>query len=83
MSRLDNKLKELGYKFYREYIEDGDAYYYKNIGIFTLIYDDHLYILVPPYELIENDNIDNFINDLQQVYKQFQEDLKIIKECEE
>ena len=77
MTKLEQKLVELGYKEYKNELLE-EHYWYKQIGKVLIIWEDNDLFVDGFWRIHKQNDIDN----LQQAFNQMQKDLEILKECE-
>ena len=77
MTKLEQKLIELGYKEYKNELLE-EHYWYKREGDVLIIWEDNDLFVDGSWKVLKQNDIDN----LQQAFNQMQKDLEILKECE-
>ena len=84
MSRLEEKLKELGYKpYYQSAYYDSFVKRVENIGNYNIILDLETKKITMSYLVPNAIHNREQLDNLQQAFNVMQKDLEILKECEE
>ena len=86
MTKLEEKLIELGYEKREVFYQNNDIYrtkYIKSVNNVSYIeinvYEKYTYSVINEYAITDQSQIDK----IQQAFNEMQKDLEILKECEE